>query len=187
MTDPAPQCPDSSQEANSEVTRKPTMKSRWKTISSCHPKATVANGADEYIASREDHGAALDRSNRATPARSARRARSTIPAQESWCGWWVRPPIQAKIYKLQKLRCNLCGIVFMSSFARRSWRGEVRRDSGQYDCSAEVRKRDALPSPARIARESGAIPLPASTQWDIVHAKAERDRAGLRRVDSASG
>ena len=34
---------------------------------------------------------------------------------------------------------------------------------------------------------SVGIPLPASTQWDIVHAQAQRARAGLRRVDPASG
>ena len=31
------------------------------------------------------------------------------------------------------------------------------------------------------------IPLPASTQWDIVHAKAEKIDAGLRGTDPPGG
>ena len=67
-------------------------------------------------------------------------------------------PVQATVYELQKLRCNLCGKVFTAAAARGRGRGEVRRDGGQHDRPAEVRERDALQSPGGAAGEPGHSP-----------------------------
>ena len=64
-------------------------------------------------------------------------------------------PVQARVYRLQKLRCNLCGKVFTARAAGGSWHGEVRRDRRQHDCAFEVRQRDALQPNGAAARECG--------------------------------
>ena len=84
-----------------------------------------------------------------------------------------QPPVGAKVYYLQKLRCNLCGVVFTAEPPEGRGRGEVRRDGRQHDRPVEVRKRDAFQPREKLQGNLG-IPLPASTQWDIVAAQAER-------------
>src|SRR5271157_2425353 len=82
-------------------------------------------------------------------------------------------PIQAKIYELQKLRCNLCGIVFTARSPDGVGAEKYDATAGsmiallKYGSGMPFRRLDGL-------QENLGIPLPASTQWDIVHAKAER-------------
>jgi transposase len=82
-------------------------------------------------------------------------------------------PIQARVYYLQKLRCNLCGALFTAD-APEGARG------GKYDATvgsmiALLKYGTGMPfhRDARLQASLG-IPLPASTQWDIVHGRAER-------------
>ena len=83
-------------------------------------------------------------------------------------------PVGAKVYYLQKLRCNLCGVVFTAERpAERGQRRSTTPTVGQHDRAVEVRQRDALQSRAETLQENLGIPLPASTQWDIVDAQAE--------------
>jgi transposase len=82
-------------------------------------------------------------------------------------------PIQAKIYELQKLRCNLCGIVFTAQLPDGVGTEKYDATAGsmiallKYGSGMPFHRLDGL-------QENLGIPLPASTQWDIVHAKAER-------------
>ena len=82
-------------------------------------------------------------------------------------------PIQAKIYELQKLRCNLCGVVFTA-------RSPDEVGSGKYDATAGsmialLKYGTGMPfNREEKLQGSLGIPLPASTQWEIVHAKAEK-------------
>ena len=46
-------------------------------------------------------------------------------------------PIDATVYELEKLRCNLCGEVFTAEAPDGRRRREVRCDSGQHDRAAE--------------------------------------------------
>jgi transposase len=80
-------------------------------------------------------------------------------------------PIQAKIYELQKLRCNLCGTLFTAP----SPVGEEKYDATAGSMIALLKYGSGMPF-HRMERlqEHLGIPLPASTQWDIVHAKAEQ-------------
>jgi hypothetical protein len=80
-------------------------------------------------------------------------------------------PLQATVYRLQKLRCHLCGKVFTAP---------APEDVGQekYDHSASsmiglLKYGSGLPF-NRLQRLQGncEIPLAASTQWSIVHAAA---------------
>jgi transposase len=82
-----------------------------------------------------------------------------------------QPPVAATIYQLQKLRCHLCGQVFTAPAP-----AEVGSD--KYDATAGsmiglLKYGSGLPF-NRLEGLQGylEIPLPASTQWDIVAAVA---------------
>ena len=82
-------------------------------------------------------------------------------------------PIQAKIYELQKLRCNLCGEVFTARSPEGV--GTEKYDATAGSMIALLKYGTGMPF-NRLEGLQGnlGIPLPASTQWDIVHAKAEQ-------------
>jgi transposase len=82
-------------------------------------------------------------------------------------------PLQAQVYELQRLRCGLCGTVFTAE-------PPPGVGAGKYDESAAamialLKYGCGLPF-HRIARlqQALAIPLPATTQWDVVAQAASR-------------
>ncbi len=82
-----------------------------------------------------------------------------------------QPPLTATIYQLQKLRCHLCGRVFTAP-------APAEAGSEKYDATAGsmiglLKYGSGLPF-NRLKGLQGhlEIPLPASTQWDIVQAVA---------------
>lgn len=81
-------------------------------------------------------------------------------------------PVQAKVYYLQKLRCNLCGEVFAAQPPADA--GSPRYDATVGSMIALLKYGTGMPfnRDARLQKSLG-IPLPASTQWDIVRAQAE--------------
>jgi transposase len=83
-----------------------------------------------------------------------------------------QPPVGAKVYYLQKLRCNLCGKVFTATVPEAV--GEEKYDATVASTIALLKYGSGMPF-NRLERLQGTVgvPLPASTQWDIVHALAE--------------
>ena len=82
-------------------------------------------------------------------------------------------PLQAKVYELQKLRCNLCGKVFTAEAPEGV--GEEKYDATAASMIALLKYGSGLPfNRLQGLQESLGIPLPASTQWDVVHATAKR-------------
>jgi transposase len=80
-------------------------------------------------------------------------------------------PIHATIYELQKLRCNLCGTLFTAT----SPVGEEKYDATAGSMIALLKYGSGMPFHRMEGlQEHLGIPLPASTQWDIVRDKAER-------------
>jgi transposase len=84
-----------------------------------------------------------------------------------------QPPVAATIYELEKLRCNLCGEVFTSQ-------APAAADGEKYDATVAsmvallkygtgqpFHRQDKL-------QKSLGVPLPASTQWEIVSAAAPK-------------
>ena len=149
-------------------------------------RGTAATGPTPTPAPRRSR-CRTSRCSRAIPARSAKKARST---RRSRPGVLVRlvgqAPVGAKVYYLQKLRCDLCGAVVHGRAAGGRGRGEVRRDGGQHDCPAEIRHRDAVPPRGEAAGEPGH----SAAGLDAVgHRRGPGGacRAGLRRAGSASG
>ena len=84
-----------------------------------------------------------------------------------------QPPIQATIYCLERLRCNTCGGVFTA--AAPAGVGQEKYDATSTAMVALMKYGSGFPF-HRLERLEGnlGIPLPASTQWEMV-----RDGAAL--------
>jgi len=80
-------------------------------------------------------------------------------------------PLTAKVYQLQKLRCHLCGQVFTASMSEEA--GSQKYDATAGSMIGLLKYGSGLPF-NRLEGLQGhlEIPLPASTQWDIVQAVA---------------
>ena len=82
-------------------------------------------------------------------------------------------PLSGNVYRLQKLRCNLCGTVFTAQ-------APVSGGSRVYDETAAamialLRYGSGLPfHRLEVLQRNLGIPLPASTQWDIVNSHVGR-------------
>ncbi|MCP4205144.1 MAG: IS66 family transposase, partial [bacterium] len=76
-------------------------------------------------------------------------------------------PLQATVYKLARLRCNLCGEVFGAKAP--AGIGEEKYDATSASMIGLLKYGSGLPF-NRLERLEGnlGIPLPASTQWGIV-------------------
>ncbi|MFA6046850.1 MAG: transposase, partial [Phycisphaerales bacterium] len=81
-------------------------------------------------------------------------------------------PVGAKVYYLEKLRCNLCSAIFTA--AAPLGIGMAKYDSTVGSMIAVLKYGSGVPfHRAEKLQASLGIPLPASTQWDIVRAQAE--------------
>lgn len=82
-----------------------------------------------------------------------------------------QPPLAAKVYRLQKLRCHLCGQVFTAAAPDAA--GETKYDARAGSMIGLLKYGSGLPF-NRLEGLQGdlGVPLPASTQWDIVEAVA---------------
>ena len=76
-------------------------------------------------------------------------------------------PVHATVYKLQKLRCNLCGKIFTAKPPENV--GEDKYDAESVSMIALLKYGSGMPF-NRLERLQGSlgIPLPAATQWDIL-------------------
>jgi hypothetical protein len=81
-------------------------------------------------------------------------------------------PLQGTVYELEKLRCNLCGKVQTAQPPESA--GTEKYDATAASMIGMLRYGYGLPW-NRLAglQQSFGIPLPASTQWDVVHRCAE--------------
>ena len=84
-----------------------------------------------------------------------------------------QPPVGAKVYYLQKLRCNLCGVVFTADLPA-GVDAEEKYAPTVGSMIALLKYGSGMPfHRAETLQENLGVPLPASTQWDIVEAQAE--------------
>ena len=82
-------------------------------------------------------------------------------------------PLLAKIYDLQKLRCNPCGKVFTAKPPEGV--GNQKYDATAGSMIALLKYGTGMPFNRFEGLQGNlGIPLPASTQWDIVRAHAKR-------------
>jgi len=82
-------------------------------------------------------------------------------------------PLGATVYELQKLRCNLCGEIFTAQTPPGV--GPEKYDAESASMIALLKYGSGLPF-NRLERLEGSlgIPLPASTQWEIVRDTAQK-------------
>jgi len=82
-------------------------------------------------------------------------------------------PLAAKVYEMARLRCNLCGQVFTAETPEGV--GEQKYDSASGAIIALLKYGSGVPF-YRLdnLQESLGIPLPASTQWEIVEQVAAK-------------
>ncbi len=82
-------------------------------------------------------------------------------------------PCSATVYELQKLRCNLCGIIFTASAPDAI--GDEKYDAASAAMIALLKYGSGLPF-NRIdqLQASLGVPLPSSTQWEIVEEFADK-------------
>ena len=78
------------------------------------------------------------------------------------------PPLRATLHELERFRCNLCGETFTASAP--DGVGEEKYDATSAAMIGLLRYGSGLPfNRLEGLQGSMGIPLPASTQWDIVH------------------
>ena len=95
-------------------------------------------------------------------------------------------PLQAQVYALQRLRCGLCGTVFTA--APPAGIGTAKYDASAAAMIALLKYGSGLPF-HRIQRleQALAIPLPATTQWDVVQqAAGQLAPAGAELIQQAA-
>jgi len=82
-------------------------------------------------------------------------------------------PCSATVYELQKLRCNLCGQVFTAQAPEDV--GDEKYDAASGAMIALLKYGSGLPF-NRLAQlqASLGVPLPSSTQWEIVESVADK-------------
>ena len=85
----------------------------------------------------------------------------------------ARPPLHSTVYRLQKLRCHLCGRVFKAKPPKEA--GDEKYDATARSMIALLKYGTGMPF-NRLKGLQGSldIPLPASTQCDLVQNLAER-------------
>ena len=93
----------------------------------------------------------------------------------------ARAPIEATVYQLQKLRCNLCGDTFTAQAPEGV--GDDKYDEPSASMIALLKYGSGVPfHRLEKLQESLSIPLPASTQWEIVEETAEVIRPALEEL-----
>ena len=90
-------------------------------------------------------------------------------------------PLLATVYSMEKLRCNLCGEVFTAAAPEHV--GDAKYDETAGSMIAMLKYGSGVPF-HRIEKlqEQLGIPLPASTQWDIVEHAANRIYPAYREL-----
>ena len=79
-------------------------------------------------------------------------------------------PLQATVYELEKLRCNLCG----ETFAADPPDTGIKYDESAGSIIAVLKYGNGFPiTRLEKMQASFGMPVPASTQWEIVNAKAD--------------
>jgi transposase len=160
---------DSSRESLSETTAEVSAESDSPTLPPGHGR----NGADAYTGAEKievphESLAAGDPCPKCETGTVYETGRPGVVVR-----FMGQAPVQAKVYYLQKLRCNLCGEVFAAQPPADA--SLPRYDATVGSMIGLLKYGTGMPfnREERLQKSLG-IPLPASTQWDIVRAQAEQ-------------
>ncbi|MGD9579046.1 MAG: transposase [Syntrophorhabdus sp.] len=82
-------------------------------------------------------------------------------------------PLDACVWEQEKLRCNLCGEIYTAKLPNEA--GDTKYDASAGAMVALLKYGSGLPfNRLEEVQEGLGIPLPASTQWDVVEKTADR-------------
>jgi transposase len=90
-------------------------------------------------------------------------------------------PLEATVFEMERLRCNACGEVFTADEPERA--GPARYDETAVAMIALLKYGTGVPF-KRLERLQGQLrmPLPATTQWELMEAAAKRIRPALEEL-----
>jgi transposase len=167
--------PDSQSEAASGQTAAEQSSTKSK------PKGHGRNGANDYPGA-----------TRVTVPHGSLRAGDRCPKcgrgtvyEQTQPGVLIRfvgqPPVQATVYQLQKLRCQLCGQVFTAQAPESA--GTDKYDPTVASMIGLLKYGGGFPfNRFGGLQENLEIPLPASTQWEIVSEASSRMQPALEEL-----
>lgn len=82
-------------------------------------------------------------------------------------------PLQARVYELDRLRCNLCGMIFKTALPEQA--GVEKYDKTASAMISLLRYGSGFPMTRLENLQAGfGMPLPASTQWEVVEKAADK-------------
>lgn len=131
------------------------------------PKGHGRNGADDYPGAKRVN-VAHESLQPGDPCPACERGTVYEQAQPGILLRFAgQPPVQITVYELEKLRCHLCGRIFTAQAPEAA--GADKYDPTVASMIGLLKYGNGLPFNRLDAlQENLGIPLPASTQWDIV-------------------
>ncbi|MBA3914759.1 MAG: IS66 family transposase [Acidobacteriales bacterium] len=92
-----------------------------------------------------------------------------------------RPPLEATVFELQRLRCNACGQIFTAEAPQAA--GAKKYDDTAIAMLALLKYGTGIPFSRleRLQHQLG-MPLPAATQWELLEAAAQEFRPAWKEL-----
>jgi transposase len=90
-------------------------------------------------------------------------------------------PLLATVYRLEKLRCDLCGKIFTAPLPQEA--GSKKYDTAAVAMIALLKYGSGLPfNRLQTLQNNLGVPLPSSTQWDIIIRSADCFKPAYRKL-----
>ncbi|MEA3470082.1 MAG: IS66 family transposase [Thermodesulfobacteriota bacterium] len=90
-------------------------------------------------------------------------------------------PLRATVYKLEKLRCDLCGKIFTAPLPKKA--GNKKYDTATVAMIALLKYGSGLPfNRIQGLQANLGIPLPSSTQWDIINRSVDCFKPAYKKM-----
>ncbi len=90
-------------------------------------------------------------------------------------------PLRATVYKLEKLRCDLCGKIFTAPLPKEA--GNKKYDTAAVAMIALLKYGSGLPfNRIQGLQANLGIPLPSSTQWDIINRSVDYFKPAYKKM-----
>jgi transposase len=137
------------------------------------PKGHGRNGASDYTGAKKVKIAheTLKHGSRCPECQKGKVYRDNKPATAVRVTG--KAPLQATVYQMQRLRCNLCGEIFTAKTPEGI--GEEKYDAASAAMIALLKYGSGLPFNRLQQLQAGlGVPLAASTQWEIVDDAANK-------------
>ena len=163
---------DQSEKAQ-KLLNKPSQRQGKKKKDKKKPKGHGRNGASDYTGAKKVKIAhdSLKHGSRCPECQKGKVYRDNKPAIAVRVTG--KAPLQATVYQMQRLRCNLCGEIFTAKTP--DGIGEEKYDAASAAMIALLKYGSGLPFNRLQQLQSGlGVPLAASTQWEIVDDAANK-------------